>query len=82
MGIEFLTEGILLLNALTPLNCSISNAAPGSWRNQGPMPSDSFNVHKKPTSALPSSPEPEHIRAERLCVEMTSDYHKFGITAV
>src|SRR6266851_1724128 len=82
MGIEFLTEGKMYVErADGPELLEIKR---GAWPLEKVKAEAErlFQLAQEAYVRSPLPPEPDRTRAERLCVEMISDYHKFGITAV
>ena len=79
MGIEFLTEGTLYIERAD--SAELLDIKRGDWPLEKVKAEAErlFQLAQEAyvRSALP--PEPDRERAERLCVEMISQYHKLGI---
>ena len=82
MGIEFLTEGTLHVERADAVE--LLDIKRGAWPLEKVKAEAErlFQLAQEAYVRSPLPPEPDRTRAERLCVEMISDYHKFGITAV
>ena len=79
MGIEFLTEGTLRVERADA--AELLDIKRGDWTLEE-VKSEAERLFQLAQEAYVRSslpPEPDRERAERLCVEMISEYHKLGI---
>jgi hypothetical protein len=79
MGIEFLTEGTLFVERADAVE--LLDIKRGNWTLEE-VKSEAERLFQLAQEAYDRSslpPEPDRERAERLCVEMISEYHKLGI---
>lgn len=80
MGIEFLTEGTLLVERADATE--LLDIKRGSWPLEK-VKAEAERLFQLAQEAYVRStlpPEPDRPRAERLCVEMISEYHKLRVT--
>ena len=79
MGIEFLTEGTLHVERAD--SAELLDIKRGDWPLEK-VKAEAERLFQLAQEAYVRStlpPEPNRERAERLCVEMISEYHKLGI---
>ena len=82
MGIEFLTEGTLHIERADA--AELLDIKRGAWPLDK-VKSEAERLFQLAQEAYVRSslpPEPDRPRAERLCVEMISEYHKLGVASV
>ena len=80
MGIEFLTEGTLHIERAD--SAELLDIKRGDWPLEKVKAKAErlFQLAQEAYVRSTLPPEPDRARAERLCVEMISDYHKLSHT--